>query len=288
VPGHRDDSVSSLCMVQEITELQAGLPLDGTRPDGGLETALTRMDGRVAAAQKALAAAQRQLRQAAEASRQGNLRDLPKLLDGAAEAAGTFAESVLDARRSWAFDGRSHLEEGAYMAELIGSAGAGGLDGVREVDGQLYSFPVVVKVEARDLSLKVGKRTLRGVRPSAVVALLRRLRTQPAKDNLRPLLVAFERAYLAASGGQDGIAVPLRRVYELLVLRPGQGREYTEIDFLLDVYRLDRGGLQVTPAGRELSLPASTGTKGGKGTRFVSETGEERYYSSIRFDAEGT
>lgn len=35
----------------------------------------------------------------------------------------------------------------------IGSAQASGLDGVREVDGELYSFPVVVKVDARDLSL---------------------------------------------------------------------------------------------------------------------------------------
>jgi len=279
-------------MLEEMVQVQTGLPLNGTpspsSPEAGLEAALARLDDRLAAAQRSLTSAQRQLKQATEASRQGNLRDLPKLLGGAAEAAGAHAQAALDARRSWAFDGRTHLDGGAYMAELIGSAEAGGLDGVREVDGQLYSFPVVVKVDARDLSLKVGRKTQRGLRPSAVVALLSRLRSQPAKDNLRPLLTAFERAYLAATGGKDGIAVPLRRVYDLLVLRPGQGREYTEVDFLLDVYRLDRAGVQVTPAGRELSLPASTGTKGGKGTRFVSETGEERHYSSIRFDPEGT
>jgi hypothetical protein len=275
-------------MVQEMIEVQAGLPIGGQLPDAGLETALAQLDGSLAAAQKALTAAQRQLKQVTEASRQGNLRDLPRLLDGAAETAGVFARATVDASRSWAFDGQRHLDAGSYMAELIDAAQAGGLQGVREVDGQLYSFPVVVKVDARDLSLKVGKKTQRGLRPSAVVALLRRLRSQPAKDNLRPLLTAFERAYLAVTGGRDGIAVPLRRMYDLLVLRPGQGREYTEVDFLLDVYRLERAGVQVTPSGRELSLPASTGTKGGRGTRFVSETGEERHYSSIRFDAEGT
>lgn len=275
-------------MVQEITEAQAGLPLNGAQPRAaGVEAALAQLEGRLAAGQKALANAQRHLKQATEASRQGNLRDLPRLLDAAGAAAGTFAEAARDARLAWAFDGQRHLEDGGYMAELMASAEAGGLDGVREVDGQLYSFPVVVKVDARDLSLRVGRRTQRGIRPSAVVALLRRLRTQPARDNLRPLLVAFERAYLAATGGHDGVAIPLRRVYDLLVLRPGQGREYTELDFLLDVYRLDRAGVQVTPAGRELSLPASTGTRGGKGTRFVTETGEERHYSSIRFDLEG-
>ncbi|HXM55987.1 MAG TPA: hypothetical protein VOB72_11410 [Candidatus Dormibacteraeota bacterium] len=274
-------------MVQEMTELQAGLPLDGVS-DAGLESALARLDARLAVVQKSLATAQRQLKQAADASRQGNLRDLPRLLDAVAESADTFAQTALAARRSWTFDGQRHLEDGSYSAELMAAAEAGDLPGVREVDGQLYSFPVVVKVDARDQSVKVGRKTQRGVRPSAVVALLKRLRSQPAKDNLRPLLTAFERAYLAATGGQDGVAIPLRRVYELLVLRPGQGREYTEVDFLLDVYRLDRTGVQVTAAGRELSLPASTGTKGGKGTRFVTETGEERLYSSIRFDPEGT
>jgi hypothetical protein len=275
-------------MAQETIELQIGLPVDDPSPSGAsLETALAHLDARLAAAQKALAMAQRQLKQVADASRQGNLRDLPRLLEGAVETANAFARSARDASQSWAFDGQRHLEDSAYTAELMSRAEADGLDGVREVDGQLYSFPVVVKVDARDLSLKVGRRTQRGLRPSTVVALLKRLRSQPSKDNLRPLLAAFEKAYLAATGEQDGIAVPLRRVYDLLVLRPGQGREYTEVDFLLDVYRLDRAGAQVTSAGRELSLPASTGTRGGKGTRFVTEAGEERHYSSIRFDADG-
>ena len=44
--------------------------------------ALAHLDARLVAAQKALAAAQRQLKQVAEASRQGNLRDLPRLLEG--------------------------------------------------------------------------------------------------------------------------------------------------------------------------------------------------------------
>ena len=179
-------------MVQEMIEVQTGLPIDRPLPDAGLETALAQLDGRLAAAQKALTAAQRQLKQVTEASRQGNLRDLPKLLAGAAETAGVFVRATVDASRSWAFDGQSQLDTGSYMAELIRAAEAGGLAGVREVDGQLYSFPVVVKVDARDLSLKVGKKTQRGLRPSAVVALLKRLRSQPAKDNLRPLLTAFE------------------------------------------------------------------------------------------------
>jgi hypothetical protein len=275
-------------MAQEV-EAQAGLPLDATASDAppttSLESALVQLDERLGAAGRALAAGHRRLRQAVEASRQGNLRDLPGALESLVESSGTFAQTAVNAQRSWAFDSGRHLETGGYVAELLAQAGAAGLAGVREVDGQVYSFPVVVKVDPRDLSLKIGKRIHRHVRPSVVAGLLRRLHTQPAKDNARQLVSAFEKAYLLVTGGEDGVAVPLRRIYDLLVLRPGQGREYTEVDFMLDVYRLNRLGTQVTPAGREMSLPASTGTKGGRGIRFVTETGEERLYSSIRFDS---
>src|SRR5436189_5055530 len=81
--GGGTDCVPSLGMVQETIELQAGLPVDDAPPSGAsLETALAHLDARLVAAQKALAAAQRQLKQVAEASRQGNLRDLPRLLEG--------------------------------------------------------------------------------------------------------------------------------------------------------------------------------------------------------------
>jgi hypothetical protein len=279
-------------MLQETAEAQTGLPLDEpasgapARPGVSLEAALAGLDVRLAATARALAAAHKQLRQASEAARQGNLRDLPRALEGVVESSATLAQTALNAQRSWAFDGQQHLESGGYLAELVAQAEADGLGGVREVDGQLYAFPVVVKVYARDLLLKVGKRPHRGVRPSAVVGLLRRLRTKPAKDNLRQVVVAFEKAYLTLTHQKDGIAVPLSRIYDLLVLRPGQGREYTELDFMLDVYRLDRARPQVTPGGRDLSFPASTGTRGGGGHRFVTETGEERRYSSIRFDSE--
>lgn len=265
---------------------QAAGSEDGHAADGLLEGALERLDERLAETSKALAAAQREVKRAVEAARVGNLRDLPRALDSAAEASAALTESVRTAERSWGFDGEQHLDQG-WTAELLDRAEAGGLSGVKEVDGQVYSFPVIVKVNARDLSLKVGGRTQRGLRPSVVVGMLERLRAKPAKDNPNRLATAFEKAYLTLTGGTDGTAIQLRRIYDLLVLRPGQSRDYSELDFIMDVYRLDRSGLHVTSTGRELSFPASTGTRGGKNVfRFVTESGRERLYSSIRFDSE--
>jgi hypothetical protein len=276
-------------MAQEVLQMEDGLPAeeprDATASENTLEVSLADLDERLAVATRALAAAQKHLKQAVEASRQGKLRDLPRALAGVVESSESFAQTALNAQRSWEFDVEGHLESGRYVAELLGSAEAGGLTGAREFDGQLYSFPVIVKVDARDPSLKIGTKRHRAMRPSVIVAALRQMRGQPVKDAmLRQLLSSFERAYLIVTRGEDGIAVPLKSIYDALVLRPGESREYTLLDFLLDVYRIDRAGPHVTPVGRELSFPAATGTKGGRGLQFVTETGEERTYSSIRFD----
>lgn len=273
-------------MLPEATAAQAEIPLDSpSPPEHSMEAALKQLDDRLAATGRALAAVQKQLRQAADAARHGKLRDLSRALDGLVESSRTLSQTAVNARRDWAFDAEPYMGEGSYLAELLDQVSAAGLKGTREVDGQLYSFPVIVKVNAGDLSLKVGKKLNRNLRPSMVVSLLKKLRTQPAKDNVRQLLHAFEAAYLRLTNDRDGYAIPLRKLYGLLVLRPGQSREYTELDFLLDVYKLDRAGVQVTQSGRELSLPASTGTRGGGGLRFVTETGAERLYNSIRFDS---
>jgi hypothetical protein len=272
-------------MAQEVLQIGDVTPEPETTPQGGLEPALTDLDARLALAARTLSAAQKQLKQAIEASRQGKLRDLPRTLTGVVESSDAFAQAALNAQRSWAFDVSGHLESGRYVAELQSQAAAAGLPGVTEVDGALQSFPVIVKVDARDPSLKIGRKLDRAMRPSVLVERLRQMRGQPAKETVvRQLLASFERAYLIVSRGGDGIAVPLKSIYDALVLRPGQSREYTERDFLLDVYWLDRSGTHVTQAGRELSFPAATGAKAGRGLQFVTENGDVRTYASIRFD----
>src|SRR5262249_8680946 len=135
--------------------------------------------------------------------RHGKLRDLPRALDVLVESSRTLSQTADNARREWAFDAGQYMVGGRYLAELLEQVGAAGLKGASEVDGQLYSFPVIVKVNAGDLSLKVGKKINRSLRPSVVVSLLKKLRTQPARDNVRQLLHAFEAAYLRVTNDRD-------------------------------------------------------------------------------------
>ena len=80
----------------------------------------------------------------------------------------------------------------------------------------------------------------------------------------------------------------LGQVYELLTLLPGQSREYSRQEFARATYLLDRSGVNRTRDGFVVSLPASTGTKSGRGViTAITESGQERRYWGIAFTREG-
>jgi hypothetical protein len=270
-----------------LTSSEIALPLEEeslSQPTPSLESALEQLDARLEGATRALAQAQKSLKRATEAARLGQLREISRTLEALVGSARAVSQAAVNSQLSWRFPAEEYVREGSYLRELLALARQDGLPNVREVDGEIFSFPIIVKIDAGDLSLRLGKRKVRHLRPSQLVRALKDARTQPARDNLQRTLNAFEKAYLVATGGKHGMAVPLKQVYDLLVLRPGQSSEYTELDFMVDVYKLDRAAPQVTKSGREMSLPASTAARGGRGTRFVTESGEERLYASIRFD----
>ncbi len=248
-----------------------------------METHLQQLDEQLLEAERSLKAATQALKKAKDAARDGNVRDLDKLIATASEAAAKFGQTLTKAGRSWSFPVEEHLVTGAYFGELAQAAAAAGLRNVREVDGQLFSYPYILKLDARDRSIRIGKTAHRGLRPSHVVKLLKEAQAKPERDSLGPTLHAVEKAYLQLTAGEEGRAIPLADVHALLTLLPGSSTNYAFIDFVMDLYRLDLNGPHVTKGNRRMDLPASTSTKGGKGHRFVSKSGEEKLYSTIRF-----
>ena len=71
----------------------------------------------------------------------------------------------------------------------------------------------------------------------------------------RSLLNAIERIYLLRTQDKLGIPVPIQAIYELLTPLPGQRDEYTEIDFVADLYALQRAGTLKSSDDRRLELP---------------------------------
>jgi hypothetical protein len=263
--------------------------MDGTAQTNsageGIEPALRALEDHLAVGARAYKVAGLALRKAQDAARTGNLRDMRRLLESARQASEQCAQAIRAAEASWLFPAEEYLASEQYLADLRQASQALGLEGIRVLDGRLYCYPNIVRVEPRDVVVRVGRRRQAGVRPAHIAALLKSDQSTPRQSNLAPILEAIEQAYLYVTRGQLGDPVPLARIYEVLTLRPGSGREYTLDDFVMDVYRLDDSGPHTTRSNYHFDLPASTSTRGGKGIRFATRQGEEKLYSTIRFRA---
>ncbi len=248
-----------------------------------LEPALGSLDARLAEAAKSLKAATQALKKAQDAARTGNLRDLKRLLESADDSAAAYVRDVRRAGTSWAFSAEDYLASQQYLDELRATAAEIGVGGARVLDGRLYSYPYILRVEVRDLAVRIGKKKDIRVRPSHVAEILKAAQRKPQQGNLAPILNAIEQAYLHLTKGELGRSVSLRDIYEALTLLPGSARDYSLDDFVMDVYRLDLSGPHVTRANHRFDLPASTSTRGGRGIRFATKDGDEKLYSTIRF-----
>jgi hypothetical protein len=257
----------------------------GDHAAGGLEPALQALDDQLDEAARALKIAVQSLRKAQNAARTGNLRDSRRLLETARENSEAYSRAVRVAEESWQFEAEDYLGSERFLDELRRAAEELGLHGVRVLDGRLYCYPNIVRMEARDVAVRLGNKKHSAVRPSHLARLLKSAQAKPRQGTLAPLLEAIEQAYLYVSRGELGHAVALRTIYDTLTLRPGSDRDYTLDDFVMDMYRLDESGPHVTKANHHFDLPASTSTRGGRGIRFATRQGEEKLYSTIRFRA---
>jgi hypothetical protein len=248
-----------------------------------LEPALGALEARLAEVARSLKAATQALKKAQDAARTGNLRDLNRLLEAAGNSAAAYARDIQRAGTSWTFSGEDYLASEQYLGELQATAAELGVGGARVLDGRLYSYPHIVRVETRELAVRIGKKKDARVRPSHVAEILKAAQRKPQQGNLEPILNAIEQAYLHLTKGELGHSLSLKEIHAALTLLPGSAREYSLDDFVMDVYRLDLSGPQVTRANHRFDLPSSTSTRGGKGIRFATREGEEKLYSTIRF-----
>jgi hypothetical protein len=248
-----------------------------------LEPALGALDARLAEAARSLKVATQALKKAHDAARTGNLRDLKRVLEAANDSAAAFERAMKHAEASWTFSGEDYLASDHYLDELRATAAELGVGGVRVLDGRLYSYPYIIRVEARDLAVRIGKKKDSRVRPSYLAENLKTAQAKPQQGNLDPILNAIEKAYLHLTKGELGHSVSLRDIHAALTLLPGSAREYSLDDFIMDVYRLDLSGPHITRTSHRFDLPASTSTRGGRGIRFATRDGEEKLYSTIRF-----
>jgi hypothetical protein len=157
-----------------------------------------------------------------------------------------------------------------------------------EDDDRLLCYPSILRVLPGDLAVEVDRTKVRGIRPSVVVAQLRRAQQAGPRFKPEPFLASLISAYdfvVAQHRKQPGAVVRLQDLYGVLSLLPGQARDYTRVEFARDLYLLDQAGVTVADRGRRrLRWAASTGTKQAGVLTTVARSGQQQRYWGIAFE----
>jgi len=258
-----------------------------------LEDALADLEHRMVEPEKLANAVLSRLKRARRMAALGDLGGIAAQLDQAPEAGERLVAALRELPGSLAYDVEAAFQQGDYLEELKAEAARQGVILV-DRDGRLSAFPLLLKLDAKAAGVRVGRKTQRAIRPSALVKSLKAAQ-QSSRFNAAGFLEQLWRAYqyLAPSpwkpdSGSDGPTVPLARVHALLTLHPAAASDYPRDAFASDLLRLNRSPDIATKGGWSFSLPAATGSKGSDRLTVYDESGREHIFYGIRFSAPAT
>ena len=243
---------------------------------------------------QALGDVSRLARQLQRDAKAGNIAAIRRGTARLEESLSLIRQQVGNAAQAWPFAPEEELAylQDQYAGELQGEAKKKGLQ-LFERDGRLIAHPSVVRVLPADRVVEVNRRQTSAIRPSKIMGDLEKLQKSPPRSNPQQFLQSLYDAYLELGGrntsdqlglGQGGHVVGLARIYNLWTGRPGTRREYSQLDFARDLYNLETSGVREVRSGARISFPASTATRGTRGTiSFVGPDGEAVQFYGIQF-----
>lgn len=259
--------------------------------ESSIETALTALDTALESGERQAGAALAQVRRLRRLCQAGDLAALGAQLAQAPALAERLAETLRGTAEGVAYDAEQAFADGSYLAELRAEAARRDVV-LSERDGRVTAFPFLLKLDGRAPGVKIGRKLHRGIRPSALLKLLKAAQTA-AKFNARGFLDQLWKAYTVlapavqpgwtANAPGEGPVVGVIGLHEVLTLLPAAASEYPRDAFACDLLQLNRAPDTTTARGRGFTLPASTGSKGRERLTAYDETGEEHVFVGIRF-----
>ena len=259
-----------------------------------LEQAFSDTERAAGSALKAARGLSNQARALERAAKTGNITAIKREQGKLADALSLLQQEVQNAAASWPFSDEEveqYLSE-RYADELQTAAADVGLK-VYERDGNLFSYPSILRVLPRENAVRVDRKKNSTIRPSHLADQL--LKSQTRSSGFTPARF-LESLYTVYSGilsredsgrlvKSDGIVVPLIKIYTLITALPGANREYERSDFARDIYMLDAEGPRQTRKGATVSFPSSTGTRRRSSDlfTFVGPEGQSVEYYGLRF-----
>src|SRR5271165_7428560 len=249
------------------------------------EDELLSLDARLEKAQKAAEGLVSGLKRVRRAAGAGNVSEIVKGLDGLDARLAEAQSAASDLSGAWRFDSSAYMADGRFLADLKSAAAEQKLD-MFERNGRIYCFPLLLRIDANQSAVRIGRKIERKIRPSELVRLLARAQKRPQRFREQAFLELVWRAYRRLVGrewnGTDpGRVVALIDLHDTLTLLPGS--DYPQEEFARDLLLLERHPDLRTRSGERFEFPHGTTTKGIKPLIVYDEKGAERVYYGIRF-----
>ena len=131
---------------------------------------------------------------------------------------------------------RQCFNSDAYLLEIEQQAVRLGISGMRRANGMLLAQPH--RLSRSGEAIKIGKRLLKGIRPSVIAMHLKNMRSRSKSIGNKWLafLERLEKAYDLLATSRHGDTENLEKVYEVLTILPEARKLYSIDDFMADVY----------------------------------------------------
>lgn len=176
------------------------------------------------------------------------------------------------------------------MDELLTCLEEAGVDAHRVAD-VLYVYPALVRFDPSSQTVRIDKKLEARVRPQTLAGIPKNIQNRPRKFPASRFLASLFKVYKALGSrnlkrGDEwaGRSMFLRDIYEMMSAAPGS--DYTEQEFVRDIYLLDASGDELEVRGHLAVMEASSGTRDDKKTlSIITRDGQKRLYSTIRFDS---
>lgn len=163
----------------------------------GFESQIATLDQRLAETEKQAKALLGRVRAMRAKANVGEFAQIPGLFEPVPRQVEQLEASVQAARDAFTYDSAQALGDGSYLAELRAEASAHDLV-LTERDGRLTAFPLLLRLDAKALGIRIGRKLEWRLRPAVVVRLLRKAQASSRFDAARFLQQLFNAyAYLA-------------------------------------------------------------------------------------------
>src|SRR5271169_6148477 len=127
-------------------------------------------------------------------------------VDDIARGLGTISQRIDEANaaagklaNAWIFDASGYMTDGRFVADLKEAAAEKRLM-LFESDGRIYCFPLLLRVDPKEIGVRIGRTLERRIRPSELTELLARAQRRPQRFREIQFLELLYRAWRRLAG----------------------------------------------------------------------------------------